>query len=89
MQPFVFSGLESKSSTQLSVWDANCGKLNIPLQEVTATPVKLVSRSLGKYQANGPKEFVSTVVENYYQDIIIVRFFRHEEAAFTWSIRVF
>ena len=27
---------------------------------MTATPVKLVSRHLGKYQANGPKEFVSS-----------------------------
>ncbi|CAH3188607.1 unnamed protein product [Porites evermanni] len=33
-------------------------KKSIP-KEITATPVKLVSRRLGKYQANGPKEFVS------------------------------
>ncbi len=30
------------------------------LQELTVTPVKLVSKKLGKYEPNGPKEFVSS-----------------------------
>lgn len=50
---------------------------------MTATPVKLVSRHLGKYQANGPKEFVSSrkMLAAYYYCLL----YGHKEA-FTWNI---
>ena len=45
--------------------------------------MKLVSRRLGKYQANGPKEFVSSrnMLAGYYYCSL----YGHNEA-FTWNI---
>ena len=59
------------------------GKFNLLLQEITATPVKLVSHHLRKYQANGPKEFVSSqkILLGYYYCSL----YGHKEA-FTYNI---
>ena len=59
------------------------GKIKFTFTGITATPVKLVSRHLRKYQANGRKEFVSSqkILLGYYYCSL----YGHKEA-FTYNI---